>query len=72
MKRDNNLKRRIAKEHRHLPLLVVPQGTMFLLSSRLDSALKRCSSEVYYSPAERLGKGSGPKRLVKYSYHPAE
>ena len=34
----------------------------FLLCSRLDSAVKRCSSEVY-SPAERLGKGSGPKRL---------
>ena len=35
-------------EHRHLPLLVVqlPQGTAFLLSSRLDSAVKRCSSEV--------------------------
>ena len=30
------------KEHRHLPLLVVqlPQGTAFLLSSRLDSAGK--------------------------------
>ena len=34
------------------------QGTAFLLSSRLDSAVKRAS-------AERLGKGSGPKRLVK-------
>ena len=33
-------------EHQHLPLLVVPQGTTFLLSSRLDSAVKRCSSEV--------------------------
>ena len=32
------------KEHLHLPLLV-PQGA-FLLSSRLDSAVKRCSSEV--------------------------
>ena len=32
--------------YRHLPLLVVPQGTTFLLSSRLDSAVKRCSSEV--------------------------
>ena len=31
------------KEHLHLPLL--PQGA-FLLSSRLDSAVKRCSSEV--------------------------
>ena len=30
------------KDHRHLPLLVVklPQGTAFLLSSRLDSAVK--------------------------------
>ena len=32
------------KEHLHLPLLL-PQGA-FLLSSRLDSAVKRCSSEV--------------------------
>ena len=32
------------KEHLHLPLLV-PQGA-YLLSSRLDSAVKRCSSEV--------------------------
>ena len=39
------------KEHLHLPLLVVqlPQGTTFLLSSRLDSAVKRCSSEVLFS-----------------------
>ena len=39
------------KEHRHLPLLVVqlPQGTAFLLSSRPDSAVKRCSSEVLVS-----------------------
>ena len=36
------------KEHRHLPLLVV-QGTAFLLSSRLDSAVERCSSEVLVS-----------------------
>ena len=36
------------KVYRHLPPLVVqlPQGTGFLLSSRLDSALKRCSSVV--------------------------
>ena len=48
------------KEHRHLPLLVVqlPQGTMFFLSSRLDSAAVK-----YNSPAERLCKGSGLKRL---------
>ena len=39
------------KEHQHLPLLVVqlPQGTVFLLSSPLDSAVKRCSSEVSVS-----------------------
>ena len=30
------------KEHRHLPLLI----SSSLLSSRLDSAVKRCSSEV--------------------------
>ena len=50
------------KEHQHLPLLVVqlPQGTTFLLSSRLDSAVK------YYSSVEWLGKGSDLKRLVKY------
>ena len=53
------------KEHRHLPLLVVqlPQGTAFLLSSRIDSAVK--AAAVNYS-AEHLGKGSGPKRLLKY------
>ena len=36
------------KEQRHLPLLVVqlPQGTALLLSSRLHSAVKRCSSEA--------------------------
>ena len=51
-------------------MLVVqlPQGTT---SSRLDYAVKRCSSIVdyvrlaaavkYYSPAERLGKESGPE-----------
>ena len=32
--------------HRHLPLLLFPQDTAFLLSSRLDSAVKCCSSEV--------------------------
>ena len=32
------------KEHLHLPLLV--SSMWFLLSSRLDSALKCCSSEV--------------------------
>ena len=35
------------KEHRHLPLLVVqlPQGTAFLLSSRLDSAVKSAAGK---------------------------
>ena len=38
-------------EHHPLPLPVVqlPQGTAILLSSRLDFALKRCSSEVLVS-----------------------
>ena len=43
-KRDNNLKRRIRNIDTCLCLF--PQGTAFLLSSRLDSAVKRCSSEV--------------------------
>ena len=45
-KRDkvNNLKRRIRNIDTCLCLL--PQGTAFLLSSRLDSAVKCCSSEV--------------------------
>ena len=54
------------KEHLHLPLL--PQGA-FLLSSRLDSAVKRCSSEeVLKLSFQRglLGKGSCSKRLVQY------
>ena len=47
------------KEHRHLPLLVVqlPQGTAFLPSSQLDSAVKAAAD---------LSKGSCPKRLLKY------
>ena len=40
----NNLKRRIRNIDTCLCLF--PQGTVFLLSSRLDSAVKRCSSEV--------------------------
>ena len=62
--RNDNSKRRIRNIDTCLLVVQLPQGTAFLLSSRLDSAVKRCSSEVY-SPAERLGKGSGPKRLVK-------
>ena len=55
------------KEHRHLPLLVVqlPQGTTFLLSVRLDSAVKAAAVK-YYTPVEHLGKGFGLKRLLKY------
>ena len=30
------------------------------------SAVKRCSSEVLKFSFQLLGKGSGPKRLVKY------
>ena len=37
------------KEHRHLPILELPRGTTLLLSSRLDSAVKRFSSEVLFS-----------------------
>ena len=39
------------EEKEPLTLLVVQlsQGTTFLLSSRLDSAVKRCSSEVLFS-----------------------
>ena len=63
-KRDkvNNMKKRIRNINTCLCLLFLKANT-FLLSSQLDSAVKRCSSEVYYSPAERLGKGSGLKRL---------
>ena len=37
------------KEHRHLPMLEFPRGTTLLLSSRLDSAVKRFCSEVLFS-----------------------
>ena len=40
----NNLKRR--KRNIDTCLCLFPQSTAFLLSSRLDSAVKRCSSEV--------------------------
>ena len=59
------------KEHLHLLLLV--SSSAFLLSSRLDPAVKRCSSEVLKLSFRRgcsvkglLGKGSCSKRLVKY------
>ena len=50
-RRVNNLKRRIRNIYTCLCLF--PQGTAFLLSSRLDSAVKRCSSEVLSSGAGR-------------------
>ena len=48
-------------------LCLFPQDAS-LLSSRLDSAVKRCSSDVLKLtfPAGLLGKGSCSKRLVKY------
>ena len=57
-KRDkaNNMKKRIRNINTCLCLLFLKANT-FLLSSRLDSAVKRCSSEVYYSPVEQLVKG---------------
>ena len=61
------LKRRIRNIYTCLCLF--PQGA-FLLSSRLDSAVKRCSSEVLKLSFQRgcsvkglLGKGSCSKRL---------
>ena len=63
--RVNNLKRRIRNIDTCLCLF--PQGA-FLLSSRLDSAVKRCSSEVLKLSFQRSCsvKGSCSKRLVKY------
>ena len=54
------------KEHLHLPLLV--SSRCVSSEFRLDSAVKRCSSEVLktYFPAGLFGKGSCSKRLVKY------
>ena len=49
------------KEHRHLPLLI-PQGTAFLLTSRLDSAIKRCSSEVLKFSFQRSCSVKGQAR----------
>ena len=62
----NNLKRRIRNIDTFHCLF--PQGTAFLLSSRLDSAVKRCSCEVLKFSFQRscLLKGSGSKKLVKY------
>ena len=48
----NNLKRRIRNIDTCLCLF--PQGTAFLLSSRLDSAVKRCSSEVLKFSFQRI------------------
>ena len=43
------LKRRIRNIDLASACCQLPQGTAFLLSSRLDSAVKRCSSEVLAS-----------------------
>ena len=53
------------EEHHYLPRLVVqlPQALRYSsenTSSRLDSAVKCCSSEILVSKV-RLGKGSGPR-----------
>ena len=61
-------------EHHHLPVLVVqlPYGTAVLLR-RQEFPTRFCSKELQqceYSPAERLGKGSGLKRQVKYRSGP--
>ena len=62
----------IKEEDKEHLLCLFPQGA-FLLSSRLDPAVKRCSSEVLKLSFQRgcsvkglLGKGSCSKRLVKY------
>ena len=61
----SNLKRRIRNIDTYLRLF--PQGTAFLRSSRLDSAVKCCSSEVLkFSFQRSIGKRSGPKKLAKY------
>ena len=51
------------KEHLHLPLLV-SRGA-FLLTSRLDSAVKRCSSEVLKLSFQR---GCSVKGLARRDY----
>ena len=51
------------KEHLHLPLLV-SRGA-FLLNSRLDSAVKRCSSEVLKLSFQR---GCSVKGLARRDY----
>ena len=51
------------KEHLHLPLLV-SRGA-FLLTSRLDSAVKRCSSEVLKLSFQR---GCSVKCLARRDY----
>ena len=49
------------KEHRHLPLLVSSRQCIFL-SSRLDSAVKRCSSEVLKLSCQRSCSVKGLSR----------
>ena len=55
-----NLKRRIRNIDTCLCLF--PQGTAFLLSSRLDSAVKRCSSEVLKFSLQRSCSVKGLSR----------
>ena len=53
--------------HHYLPLLVVLKALWYSsedMSSRLNSAVKRCSSEVLGAAWYRIW----PARLVKYSY----
>ena len=41
----NNLKKRTRNSDTYTACCQLPQGTAFLMSSRLDSAVKRCSSD---------------------------
>ena len=65
---DDNLKRRGGTSPLASPCSSAPQGTVVLLQ-RHELPIRFCSKALQqceYSPAEQLGKGSGPKRLVKY------
>ena len=62
-KRVHNLKRRIRNIDTFLCLLFSFVKALRFLSSQLDSAVKRCSSDNLPA-AERLGKGSGQKKVV--------
>ena len=58
--RVNNLKR--STRNIDTCLCLFPQGTAFLLSSLLDSAVKRCSSEVLNFSFQRSGSVKGLAR----------